>query len=94
MPSSFADLIGELEHLRSASNRRYAVVGFRGGHCWRPVSDRVRVLAAEPGSTRLELDDGHELEALIDLARAPGDNKRVCVEPPTLSDLFHEAVGR
>ena len=87
-------LDGELEQLRSASNRRYAVVGFRGGHCWRPVSDRVRVLAAEPGSTRLQLSEGLELEALVDLAREAGDVTRFCVEPPTLSDLFHEAVAR
>ena len=87
-------LDGELEQLRSASHRRYAVVGFRGGQCWRPMCDRVRVLAAEPGTTRLEISDDVTLEALVALTREAGDLTRFSVEPPTLSDLFHEALAR
>jgi ABC-type uncharacterized transport system ATPase subunit len=52
------------------------------------------VLAAEPGRTRLELADGADLEALVQLARSAGEVTRFSLEPPALSDLFHEAVGR
>ena len=52
------------------------------------------MLAAEPGHTRLELTDGADLEALVKLARSAGDVTRFSLEPPALSDLFHQAVGR
>ena len=85
---------GELERLRAASSRRYLAVGFRGGSRWTPTVEHARVLVAEPGRTRLELTDGTDLEALVKLARSAGDVTRFSLEPPALSDLFHEAVGR
>ena len=85
---------GELERLRAASSRRYLVVGFRGTRRWTPELEHGRVLAAEPGYTRLELSDGADLEALASLARSAGEVMRFSLEPPALSDLFHEAVGR
>ena len=85
---------GDLEHLRAASRRRYLVVGFRGSGRWAPTAEHAHVLAAEPGRTRLELTDGGDLESLVALARTAGDLTRFSLEPPTLSDLFHEAVGR
>ena len=85
---------GELERLRAASNRRYLAVGFRGAGRWAPTVEHTRVLVAEPGRTRLELTDGVDLEALVALARRAGDLTRFSYEPPALSDLFHEAVGR
>ena len=85
---------GELECLRAASNRRYLAVGFRGAGRWTPAFDHARVLVAEPGRTRLELRHAADLEALVELAHSAGDLTRFCLEPPALSDLFHEAVGR
>ena len=85
---------GELGHLRAASSRRYLAVGFRGPGRWVPAVEYARVLAAEPGHTRLELREGVDLEALVALARSAGDLTRVSLEPPALSDLFHAAVGR
>jgi ABC-2 type transport system ATP-binding protein len=85
---------GELERLRAASRRRYLTVGFRGTSHWTPAFEHARVLAAEPGRTRFELSDGADLEALAKLARSAGDVTRFSLEPPALSDLFHEAVGR
>jgi ABC-2 type transport system ATP-binding protein len=85
---------GELERLRAASSRRYLTVGFRGTSRWTPELEHAHVLAAEPGHTRLELSDGVDLEALVELARSAGDLTRFSLEPPALSDLFHEAVGR
>ena len=85
---------GELDRLRAAAGRRYLAVAFRGADRWTPTVEDARVLAAEPGRTRLELTDGTDLEALVTLARSAGDLTRFSLEPPALSDLFHEAVGR
>jgi ABC-2 type transport system ATP-binding protein len=85
---------GELERLRAGSSRRYLAVGFRGTSRWTPTVEHARVLTAAPGRTRLELTDGASLEALVTLARSAGEVTRFSLEPPTLSDLFHEAVGR
>jgi hypothetical protein len=52
------------------------------------------VLTAEPGRTRLALTDGIDLESLVKLARSAGQLTQFSLEPPALSDLFHEAVGR
>jgi ABC-2 type transport system ATP-binding protein len=87
-------LDGELDRLRSASSRRYLSVAFRGPRCWRPALEHARVLEAAPGQTRVELTDGLDLESLAAVARSAGELTRFSVEPPTLSDLFHEAVGR
>jgi ABC-2 type transport system ATP-binding protein len=85
---------GELEQLRAASGQRYLTVGFRGTNRWTPTFEHARVLVAEPGLTRLELSDGADLETLAKLARPAGPLTRFSLEPPALSDLFHEAVGR
>jgi ABC-2 type transport system ATP-binding protein len=85
---------GELNRLRAASGRRYLTVGFRGAGRWTPASDHARVLAAEPGRSRLELTDGVDLEALVQLARSAGELTQFSLEPPALSDLFHQAVAR
>jgi ABC-2 type transport system ATP-binding protein len=87
-------LQGDLERLRAASSRRYLTIAFRGTDRWAPAFEHARVVATEPGRTRLELTDGVELEALVRLARSAGPLTRFSLEPPALSDLFHEAVGR
>ena len=85
---------GELERLRAASRRRYLSVGFRGTDRWAPELEHGRVLTAEPGHTRLELTGSADLQELAKLARSGGQVTRFSLEPPALSDLFHEAVGR
>jgi ABC-2 type transport system ATP-binding protein len=87
-------MAGELERLRGASSRRYLAVGFHGPGRWTPTDEHVRVLTAEPGRTRLALTDGVDLESLVKLARSAGQLTQFSLEPPALSDLFHEAVGR
>jgi ABC-2 type transport system ATP-binding protein len=87
-------LDGELERLRAASGRRYLTVEFSGSGRWQPVLADGRVIVSEPGRVRLELAGDVELESLVRLARGAGEMTRFSVEPPTLSDLFHEAVGR
>jgi ABC-2 type transport system ATP-binding protein len=86
-------LAGELERLRESSRRRYLSVGFRGDECWIPKVDHARVLSAEPGATRLELTGGADLEELIALSRSTVELTRFSFEPPSLPDLFREALG-
>jgi ABC-2 type transport system ATP-binding protein len=85
---------GELERLRAASGRRYLSVGFRGTDRWTPAFGQARVLEAEPGHTRLELNGAVDLEALVKLAGSAGAVTHFSLEPPALSDLFREAVAR
>jgi ABC-2 type transport system ATP-binding protein len=87
-------LAGPLEDLRAASRLRYLEVGFRESVAWAPRLEGARVVTADPGRTRLELAAGHELEELLALARSVGELTRFSFEPPALSDLFREAVGR
>jgi ABC-2 type transport system ATP-binding protein len=85
---------GELAALREASILRYVDVGFRGPARWTPEVAHGRVLLAEPGRTRLEIAGDVDLEALVASVATVGDVTRFSLEPPTLSDLFHQAVGR
>jgi ABC-2 type transport system ATP-binding protein len=87
-------LAGPLETLRAASRRRYVEVVFRDGVTWAPELDTGRVLVADPGRTRLELDASVDPERLVTLARRAGELTRFSFEPPALSDLFREAVER
>ena len=87
-------LAGELERLRADSASRYVSVGFRGEGRWAPAIPNARILAAEPGSTRLQLTGDVNLETLVAAARGAGELTRFSLGPPTVSDLFHEAVRR
>jgi ABC-2 type transport system ATP-binding protein len=85
-------LSGALARLRADAGRSYLEVGFRDGQPWVPTIGRV--LAAEPGRTRLELSGAADVAELARVAEAAGEVTRFRLEPPTLSDLFHAAVGR
>jgi ABC-2 type transport system ATP-binding protein len=85
---------GELEALRAASSLRYLDVAFRESRRWAPTAENAIVRVSEPGRTRLELSGDVDLERLARLAQSAGEVTRFSLEPPALSDLFHEAVGR
>jgi ABC-2 type transport system ATP-binding protein len=85
-------LAGPLEGLRAGSSRRHVEVAFRDDVTWAPQLDGARVLAAEPGRTRLEVSADGDPERLVELARRGGELTRFSFEPPALSDLFREAV--
>ena len=87
-------LAGPLDELRASSRRRYLELGFRDGLTWTPQIEGGRVLVTEPGRTRLEVDSAVDPERVVALARSEGDLTRFSFEPPALSDLFREVVGR
>lgn len=85
---------GELEALRAESGLRYLDVAFGGSQRWTPRTEHAVVRVSEPGRTRLELSGEVALERLAADAESAGDITRFSLEPPSLSDLFHQAVGR
>jgi ABC-2 type transport system ATP-binding protein len=85
---------GDLPGLRAASAARFLDVAFQGTQRWAPAVDHAELVVAEPGHTRLRLTSSIDLERLVHVARGAGDLTRFSVEPPALSDLFHEALHR
>ncbi len=85
-------LAGELAHLRSASKVRHLEIDV-DDHPWRPTGANDPI---EPhnGRVRQLVTSDVDLDALIGAAAAHGRVSRVVFEPPSLSDLFREAVGR
>jgi ABC-2 type transport system ATP-binding protein len=87
-------LAGELQALRAATPRRVVEIRYRGPvPQWSGVSG-VQVLESTEGSIRLEVPRDTEIPAL--LARMTGHDEvtSFSYQPPTLSDLFTEAVRR
>jgi len=99
-------LSGELDELRSRSNRRILQVRV-GGAVWSPPIPAT-LFAALPGGhggdggdggnvgdgRRFVVDRRIDLARILDAALAAGEVDSFSFEPPSLSDLFGEAVSR
>jgi ABC-2 type transport system ATP-binding protein len=83
---------GNVEHLRSASPHRLVEITV-DGRPWTPSLPGFDVMTRDGGRPRYLVDREAPLEELLALARAAGEVTRFSYEPPTLSDLFREAVG-
>jgi ABC-2 type transport system ATP-binding protein len=87
-------LSGPLESIRSASPYRYVeVAGAAADLGWRYRLEDATVLDEQPGRVRLRLPAGADPGAVLALARADGEVTAFSFEPPSLADLFAEAVG-
>jgi ABC-2 type transport system ATP-binding protein len=85
-------LAGELEALRAATPRRIVDIQYRGSAPeWSGVP-HVRVLGSTLGSVRLEVSRDTEIAALVSATTAADEVTSFTYQPPTLSDLFREAV--
>lgn len=85
-------LAGELEDLRAAAAHR--VVDIRHGGPspgWEGLPD-VEVLERRNATTRLKVPRDTDLSALLAQLTGPGDVTSFSYQPPSLSDLFTEAV--
>jgi ABC-2 type transport system ATP-binding protein len=98
-------LSGPLRQVRAGSRFRYVQVAFDGdghgnGHAgaaradWRPSGAGVEVLWQRNGETRLRVPAGADPEPLLEDAKRAGGVEYFRFEPPSLDDLFMEAVGR
>ena len=85
-------LAGELEALRAATPQRIVDIQYRGSAPeWSGVP-HVRVLESTLGSVRLKVSRDTEIAALVSAMTVPDEVTSFTYQPPTLSDLFREAV--
>ena len=85
-------LAGELAELRAKVPQRFVDIRYRG-----PVPDwsrlaSVTVIQARDGRARLRVDRATDLAAVVAAARDLPDLISFAYQPPTLSDLFRQAV--
>ena len=86
-------LAGELAELRAKVPQRFVDIRYRG-----PVPDwsrlaSVTVIQARDGRARLRVDRATDLAAVVTAARDLPDLISFAYQPPTLSDLFRQAVA-
>jgi len=85
-------LAGELEALRAATPQRIVDIQYRGSAPeWSGVP-HVLVLESTLGSVRLKVSRHTDIAALVSGMTVPDEVTSFTYQPPTLSDLFSEAV--
>jgi ABC-2 type transport system ATP-binding protein len=87
-------LAGDLDELRAAVPERYVDVQSGGPSPDWSRLNAVQVVEMKDGRARLRIDRGADLAAIVAEARHSGEILSFAYHPPTLSDLFREAVGR
>ena len=85
-------LQGEVSELRRVSPQRFLEVDVNGIPWTKPL--RGIETSGINGRHRYVLDRKASIDDILALARADGEVTRFSFEPPNLTDLFREAVGR
>jgi ABC-2 type transport system ATP-binding protein len=91
-------LAGRLSELRAAAPRRRLEVmlagdaGDRWWERWSPALPGVEVIDGDARRVRLTADRSADLEKVLTEARSAGEVVRFDFEPPSLSEIFREAV--
>jgi ABC-2 type transport system ATP-binding protein len=85
-------LAGEVERLKAASPRRSLEVVVNGA-AWVPVLAGGTVTSKQDGRLRVLVDSGVDLDEVLAGARRAGEITKFSFEPPSLTDLFLEAVS-
>jgi ABC-2 type transport system ATP-binding protein len=86
-------LAGDLDELRAGVAQRFVDVRYRGvGPDWTSLA-AAELVESDPGHARLRVDRGVDLEAVAAFARQGTDVVSFSYEPPTLSELFRQAVA-
>jgi ABC-2 type transport system ATP-binding protein len=84
---------GDLAELRAAVAQRFVTIRYRGSAPdWSRLSS-VEVVDQREGEARLRVDQNLDLAAMIAVAQRTDDLVSFAYEPPTLSELFREAVA-
>ena len=86
-------LSGTVEDLRSRSPRRQLELVVDGDSSWLEGVPGAEVIQARDRHVQVTLSDDVDLVALLDRAPAGGSVRRLSYGPPSLSDLFREAVS-
>ncbi len=93
-------LAGRLSELRAAAPRRRLEVtlasdaGDRWWQRWSPALPGVEVVSGDARRVRLTVGRSADLEKVLIEARSAGEVVRFDFEPPSLSEIFREAVRR
>jgi ABC-2 type transport system ATP-binding protein len=85
-------LDGVVEQLRAASPRRSLQVDV-DGEPWTPELPEATITSQRDGRVRMLVDGSVDLGEVLRTARASGVVTRFSFEPPSLTDLFLEAVS-
>jgi ABC-2 type transport system ATP-binding protein len=86
-------LAGTLDELRAAVPQRFVDVRYRGAAPDWSGLPPVEVVAAKDGEARLRVDGDTDLAAVVAIARRTPDIVSFTYQPPTLSELFRQAVA-
>lgn len=88
-------LEGRVDELRDAAGVRAVDITVSGGdERWYAGLEGVRVESRADGRVRLLLESSNDPRFVLDAATAAGEVTRIAYGPPTLADLFREAVRR
>jgi ABC-2 type transport system ATP-binding protein len=86
-------LEGELSALRSAVPQRFVDIRYRGAAPEWSRFEALDVVDATDGHARLRVGSGADLDVVVAAARQTDDIVSFSYQPPTLSELFREAVA-
>ena len=86
-------LAGELAELRAKVPQRFVDIRYRGQAPDWPQMTSVTVIEAKDGRARLRVGGDTDLAALLATVRDGTDVVSFTYQPPTLSELFREAVA-
>jgi ABC-2 type transport system ATP-binding protein len=86
-------LAGELDALRAAEAQRYVDITYRGVAPEWPSSEGAEVVARQDGGIRLRVGSDVDLGALLSSVDNTTDIVSFAYQPPTLSELFRQAVA-
>jgi ABC-2 type transport system ATP-binding protein len=86
-------LAGQLTDLRAAVPQRFMDIRYRGvSPDWSGLGS-LELVESTDGHVRLRVDRDTDLAAIIDMARRTTDVVSFAYQPPTLSELFRQAVA-
>jgi ABC-2 type transport system ATP-binding protein len=86
-------LAGILDELRAAVPQRFVDIRYRGAAPDWSGLPPVEIVAAKDGEARLRVDGDTDLAAVVAIARRTPDIVSFTYQPPTLSELFRQAVA-
>ena len=86
-------LAGELAELRARVPQRFVDIRYRGPAPDWPQLASVTVIEAKDGRARLRVSRDTDVAALLATVQDTADVVSFAYQPPTLSELFHQAVA-
>jgi ABC-2 type transport system ATP-binding protein len=86
-------LAGDLDELRTAVPHRFVDIHYRGAALDWSALPSVELIESKDGEAHLRVDRDADLAAVVAIARHTRDIISFTYQPPTLSELFRQAVA-